>query len=145
MLSSRHGILAEAVRTTFWSHRIYGPTDLFFLYAYDHSTKMYGPPSFSLFLCTTIGPKIRALIDLFLLCAYDHSIEIYAIVSKIFWDLLMFYQIFLSPQVNQCAIVTCKLSIYELPHELPNNIRNEDLRKCGNTRKVSKRHSMIEW
>ena len=42
----------------------------------------------------------------------------------------MFYQIFLSPQVKQCAIITCKHGIYELPHELPNDLRlrkTEDL------------------
>ena len=41
----------------------------------------------------------------------------------------MFYQIFLSPQVKQCAIITYKHDIYELPHELPNNLR---LRNLGN-------------
>ena len=35
----------------------------------------------------------------------------------------MLYQIFLSPQVKRCAIITYKHSIYELPHELPNDIR----------------------
>ena len=31
----------------------------------------------------------------------------------------MFYQIFLSPQVERYAIITYKHGIYELPHELP--------------------------
>ena len=31
----------------------------------------------------------------------------------------MFYQIFLSPQVKRCAIITYKHVMYELPHELP--------------------------
>ena len=35
----------------------------------------------------------------------------------------MFYQIFLSPQVKRCAIITYKNCIYELPHELPNELR----------------------
>ena len=35
----------------------------------------------------------------------------------------MFYQIILSPQVKRCAINTYKHGIYELPHELPNNLR----------------------
>ena len=35
----------------------------------------------------------------------------------------MFYQIFLSPQVKRWAIVTYKYGIYELPHELPNDLR----------------------
>ena len=32
----------------------------------------------------------------------------------------MFYQIFLSPQVERSVIVTNKYGIYELPYELPN-------------------------
>ena len=52
----------------------------------------------------------------------------------------MFYQIFLSPQVKRWANITSKHGIYELPHELPNDLR---LRKLGNIRKVSKRHRMI--
>ena len=41
----------------------------------------------------------------------------------IFWAFLMFYQIFLSQQVKRWAIITYKHGIYELPHELPNNLR----------------------
>ena len=37
--------------------------------------------------------------------------------------MLMFYQIFLSPQVKQCTIITYEHGIYELPHELPNGLR----------------------
>ena len=46
-----------------------------------------------------------------------------------FCDFSMFYQIFLSAQVKRCAIITYKHGIYELPHELPNNLR---LRILGN-------------
>ena len=46
----------------------------------------------------------------------------------------MFYQIFLSPQVKQRAIITYKHGIYELPHKI---------RKLENVRKVSKLHRMI--
>ena len=35
----------------------------------------------------------------------------------------MFYQIFILPQVKQCAIITYQYGIYELPHELPNDLR----------------------
>ena len=31
----------------------------------------------------------------------------------------MFYQLFLSPEVKQCVIITYKYGIYELPQELP--------------------------
>ena len=63
-----------------------------------------------------------------------------AIIFIIFWDFLMFYQIFLSPQVKRCAIITHKHGMYELPHELPNDLR---LRRLGNIRKVSKPHRRI--
>ena len=52
----------------------------------------------------------------------------------------MFYQIFLSPQVKRCAIVTYKHGLYELHHELPNDLA---LWELGNVRKVSKLHRMI--
>ena len=55
----------------------------------------------------------------------------------------MFYQISLSPQVKQWAIVTYKHGIYELPYQLPNNLpaahtrkMTQDPRKLGNIRKV---------
>ena len=34
----------------------------------------------------------------------------------------MFYQIFLSPQVKRCVIITYKQGMYELPYELPKNL-----------------------
>ena len=52
-----------------------------------------------------------------------------AIIFIIFWDSLMFHQIFLSPQVKRCAIITYKRGIYELRHELLNDLR---LRILGN-------------
>ena len=44
------------------------------------------------------------------------------IIFIIFWDFLMFYQIFLSPQVKRRAIITFKHGIHELLHELPNDL-----------------------
>ena len=41
----------------------------------------------------------------------------------------MFQQIFLTPQVKQCAVSAYKHGIYDLPHELPNDLR---LRILGN-------------
>ena len=52
----------------------------------------------------------------------------------------MFYQIFLPPQVKRLAIITYKSGIYELPHELPNDLR---LRKLRNIRKVPKLRRMM--
>ena len=34
----------------------------------------------------------------------------------------MFYQIFFPPQVKLWAIITCQRGIYDLPHELPNDL-----------------------
>ena len=55
------------------------------------------------------------------------------IIFIIFWDFLMFYQIFFSPQVKRCAIITYKHSIYDprviivyqhnLPYQLPNDLK----------------------
>ena len=35
----------------------------------------------------------------------------------------MFYQIFLSPNVKRYVFITSKHGIYQLPHELPNDLR----------------------
>ena len=40
----------------------------------------------------------------------------------IFWDFLMFDQIFLS-QVKRALIISNKYGTYELPHELPSDLR----------------------
>ena len=34
----------------------------------------------------------------------------------------MFYQTFLSPKVKQIVIISNKHGIYELPHEMPNDL-----------------------
>ena len=47
----------------------------------------------------------------------------------IFWNFSMFYQTFLSPQLKRCAIITYKHGMYELPHQLLNDLR---LRILGN-------------
>ena len=41
----------------------------------------------------------------------------------IFWDFLMFYQIFLSPKVKRWLIITYKHGINKLPQELVNDLR----------------------
>ena len=43
------------------------------------------------------------------------------IMLIIFRDFLKFYQIFLSPQVKQSAIISNKHGTYKLPRELPSN------------------------
>ena len=41
----------------------------------------------------------------------------------------MFYQIFLSPQVKQYAIITFKHGMYELPYKLSNDLGSSDISK----------------
>ena len=41
----------------------------------------------------------------------------------IFWDVLINDQIFFSPQVKRSVIISNKHGIWELPHELPNDLR----------------------
>ena len=45
------------------------------------------------------------------------------IIFIICWDFLIFYQIFSLPQVKRQSIFTYKHGIYNLPHELPNDLR----------------------
>ena len=54
----------------------------------------------------------------------------------------MFYEIFLSPQVEWWAIITYKHGIWELPHELRNNLR---LRILENFEISGKCLNFIEW
>ena len=49
------------------------------------------------------------------------------ILAIIFWDILMFDKIFLSPQVKRIVITSNKHGIYELRHELPNDLRHRTL------------------
>ena len=58
------------------------------------------------------------------------------------WDFSIFYQIFLSAQVKRCALTTYKHGIYELPHELPNDLK---LRILGNSKISGKCLNFIEW
>ena len=45
------------------------------------------------------------------------------ILAIIFCDFLMFYEVFLSAQVKRIVIINNKHGIYQLPEELPNNLR----------------------
>ena len=43
-------------------------------------------------------------------------------ILVIFRDMLMFDEVFVSPQVKRIVIISNKHGIYELPHELPNDL-----------------------
>ena len=62
-------------------------------------------------------PQIKLKSTMKALVIILHSVHWSAIIFIIFWDFLRFYQIFLSPQVKRCEIISYKHSIYKLPHE----------------------------
>ena len=57
------------------------------------------------------------------------QMQLFTILVIIFWDILMFDKIYVLPQAKRIVIISNKHGIYELPHELPNNLR---LRTLGN-------------
>ena len=59
----------------------------------------------------------------------------------ILWDFLMFYQIFLSPQIKRRAIISNKQGVYELLHELLDDLR---LRILGNKEKSGESPNLLE-
>ena len=63
------------------------------------------------------------------------------IIFIIFWNFLMFYQIFLPPQVKRRVIIGNKHDICDLRHELPNNFR---LNILGNKEKSGKSQNLVE-
>ena len=61
--------------------------------------------------------KMKACLQILL---FMYPIDVTTVIFIIFWDFLIFYKIFLSPQVKRCAIITCEHGIYELPNDLRN-------------------------
>ena len=56
----------------------------------------------------------------------------------------MFYQILLSPEVKRSVIISNKQGVYELPHELPNDLRLKNCRILGNKEKSGKSRNLLE-
>ena len=90
-----------------------------------------------------VSALVRVLISRILHNSQNFWIKQSSIMVIIISDLLMFDQLFLSPQVQQQMIVSNKHGIYELNLELPHNIRPRDLRKLGNIRKISKLYGIL--
>ena len=57
------------------------------------------------------------------------QMQLFTILVIIFWDILMFDKIYVLPQAKRIVIISNKHGIYELPHELPSDLR---LRTLGN-------------
>ena len=56
----------------------------------------------------------------------------------------MFYQILLSPEVKRSVIISNKQGVYELPHELPNDLRLKNCQIFGNKEKAGKSRNLLE-
>ena len=65
-------------------------------------------------------------------------------MEVILWDFLMFYQTFLSPQAKRSTIISNKQGVYELPHELLNDLRLRH-KELGNNEKSTKSADALEW
>ena len=76
--------------------------------------------AFWLWSYLTIAP---ILVEINIYSAILTEDMISAIIFIIFWDFLIFYQIFLSLQVKRSLIVTSKQGIYEVLHELRNHLK----------------------
>ena len=59
------------------------------------------------------------------------------IMEIVLRELGKYHQIFLSPQVKRSAIISNKQEVYELPHELPNDLRLKE--------KSEKSQNLLEW
>ena len=68
---------------------------------------------------------LNYIVDVAMWQNFDNS----TILAMTLSDFLMFYQIFIPPQVKRIAISSNKHGIYELPNELPNDLT---LRILGN-------------
>ena len=51
------------------------------------------------------------------------KVALFTIMAIMFWDFLVFDEIFFSPAVKQSVIISNKHGIHELSHELPKNLR----------------------
>ena len=62
-------------------------------------------------------------------------------MDTIFLDFSILYQIFFSRQVKRSVIISNKHGIYELPHELSNDVK---LRILGNLERPEKSQNFLE-
>ena len=117
-----HPILA--ILTSFWTNIAYLQLLTSHFTVFTHISLKY--------LAATSPPVRPIIISKFL------KSMIYKIIFTIFWDFLMFYQIFPSLQAKRCSIITYEHDTYELPNDLK-------LRTLGNEEISEKCLNFIEW
>ena len=84
--------------------------------------------------------NLRGNLYIQVIITYNH----FHLLQQLFSEYFLFYQIFRSPQVKRCTVITYKHGIYELPHKLPNDLRLKDLMKLRNIGKALKLHKIID-
>ena len=67
------------------------------------------------------------------------------IIYNHFHNIWRFFNVLTTFLFTKCAIITYNNGIYELPHDLPNDLRLRILKKIGNIMKVSKLYRMIAY
>ena len=65
------------------------------------------------------------------------------ILVIILLEFLMLDEFFLSPQKKRIVIISNKHSIYNLPQELPKNLRSQEIRKYQEDLKTSQNYSLM--
>ena len=105
--------LENNYKTSFWKSQ--------HCFKKSERTHMLEPPSPCLFLSAFQWPPSPPLHTFSMT---PKIIQVWStILVIIFWDILMFDKIFVSPKVKRMVIITNKHGIYELSHELPNDLR----------------------
>ena len=66
-------------------------------------------------------------------------------VVILFWDFLIFYQIFLSPEVKQSLIISKKKDIYKSPLVLPSNLKSLKIRKFQENLHTARDYSLVSF
>ena len=74
-------------------------------------------------------------------CCFKFKLFFATIMEVLLWNILMFYQILLSPQVKRSVIISNKQGVYRLAHKLLNNLR---LSILGNKEKPGKSQNLLE-
>ena len=100
--------------------------DLKFVQIIERSTFIIAFQLLSLIVLNVLQSKSCKEIHLVATCTRKPKGPGWSLVAA---DLLVFYQIFLSQQVNRSAIISNKHNIYGLPYDLPSDLR---LRILGN-------------
>ena len=75
--------------------------------------------------------------QIWLLQNFVPKIDFATMAVKIFWEFLIFYEIFQLPQVKPRVVISIGNALQELPHKFGNDV------KLGDFTKISKLHTIV--